>query len=267
MRNAIIFAATALLAAASGLHAQGPQSLTMTNAVVVSVDPSQRIMVIRNTEGRQQTVELDDQLAGFAGIRPGDDVVLSLRKGPGRDRVMAIEKSRPVPPGARTTTRRTPTTSTSAGTSGTATSSAAPVVKEEARDARVRDTVEPRDAAALDAYADRVAAFSQQATEVDRLWGETLRVCNATVDANYEAREWVSLWDRQVRLDTSAGSCRELLNQVISAGETINSGMASAAEAARRAGAAEGGLREIRIRYSMDWDGWGRTPPARFTQP
>jgi hypothetical protein len=259
MKNAIIFAATALLAAASGLHAQGPQSLTMTNAVVVSVDPSQRIMVIKNTEGRQQTVELDDQLAGFAGIRPGDEVVISLRKGPGRDRVMAIEKGRPVPPGARTTTRSTP------------------LVKEEARDTRVRDgggappatgaAVEPRSAAALDAYADRVAAFSQQATEVDRLWGETLRVCNATVDANYDAREWVSLWDRQVRLDTSAGSCREILNQVISAGETINSGMASAAEAARRAGAAEGDLREIRIRYSMDWDGWGRTPPARFSQP
>src|SRR5262245_56118513 len=87
MKIALVFAAFAMLAGASVLSAQSPQSLTMTNAEVVSVDPAQRTMVIRNTQGKNQTVELDDQLAGMGGIRAGDKVVLSLRKGPGRDRV------------------------------------------------------------------------------------------------------------------------------------------------------------------------------------
>jgi hypothetical protein len=276
MRNALVFAVFALLASGSGLYAQAPQSLTMTNATVVSVDPSQRIMVIKNTEGRQQTVELDDQLAGFAGIRAGDQVVLSLRKGPGRDRVMAIEKAGPTSKTSTTTT--TTTTTTASGTSGTATSSAAPITTRErhatstqAEETRVvtpsTDAAVQRTEAALGTYSDRVATFAQQATELDRLWGETVRVCNASVDANYDSRQWVSLWDRQVRLDTSTGACRELLNQVISAGETINSGMAAAEQSATKAGVPAGELRAIRQRYAMDWDGWGRPAPDRFTQP
>jgi hypothetical protein len=276
MRNALVFAVLALLAVGSGLYAQPPQSLTMTNATVVSVDPSQRIMVIKNTEGRQQTVELDDQLAGFAGIRAGDQIVLSLRKGPGRDRVMAIEKAGPTTKVSTTTT----TTTTAEGTSGTATSSAAPIATRETHvttSTQTQDTrvvtpstdaaVELRAEAALGTYSDRVATFAQQATELDRLWGEAVRVCNASVDAHYDAREWVSLWDKQVRLDTSTGACRELLNQVISAGETINAGMAAAQQSATKAGASAGELRAIRQRYAMDWDGWGRPAPDRFNQP
>jgi hypothetical protein len=276
MRNALVFfAVLALLAGGSGLYAQAPQSLTMTNATVVSVDPSQRIMVIKNTEGRQQTVELDDQLAGFAGIRAGDQVVLSLRKGTGRDRVMAIEKAAPTTKVSTTTT----TTTTASGTSGTATSSADPittrekhVTTSETQETRVvtpstEAVVEPRVEAALGTYSDRVATFAQQATELDRLWGEAVRVCKATVDANYQSREWVSLWDKTVRLDTSTGACRDLVNQVISAGETVNAGMAAADESARKAGASAGELRAIRQRYAMDWEGWGRPAPERLNQP
>jgi hypothetical protein len=288
MKRILFFAIVALLAGAAGLHAQGPQALTMTNAFVVSVDPAQRIMVIKNTDGRQQTVELDDQIAGFGGIRAGDEVVLSLRKGPGRDRIMAMEKSAPTTTSSsrtttsttRTTTSRPPTTTTQSGASGTATSPALPPVKEETRVTTSTNREETRavnpngeaaaaarNEAALGSYNDRVAALAQQASEVDRLWGEAVRVCNATVDANYNGREWVSLWDRQVRLDTSTGACREILNQVITAGEAINSGMASAQDAAQRAGLSAGDLRDVNQRYSMDWGGWGTKTPDRFTQP
>jgi len=278
MKSTLVVAILALLAGAPGLHAQGPQTVTMTNAVVVSLDPAQRIMVIKNTDGRQQTVELDDQIAGFGGIRPGDEVVLSLRKGPGRDRVMGMEKGGST---TRTTTSKPPTTSTQSGTSGTATSSATPPVKEETRitTSTSREetrsvtpngeaATEARNEAALGSYNDRVAALAQQASEVDRLWSEAVRVCKATVDASYNSREWVSLWDRQVRLDTSTGSCREILNQVISAGEGINSGMAAAQDAAQRAGLSAGDLRDVNQRYAMDWGGWGtRKTPDHFNQP
>jgi hypothetical protein len=243
---ALILAAFAMLAGASVLTAQSPQSLTMTNAEVVSVDPSQRIMVIRNTLGRDQTVELDDQLAGFGGVRPGDKVVLSLRKGPGRDRVMAISKGGTVTPAPKATVAATAETAAAAS----------------ANEAAV-----PASQASLNAYSDRVATLAQQANEVDRLWGELRNVCNVTVDAHYSSREWLSLWDKQARLDLSSGSCRDLYNQVLSAGETVNASMAAAGESAKKAGLIDGDLRQIRQRYSMDWEGWGRIPPERLEQP
>jgi hypothetical protein len=121
--------------------------------------------------------------------------------------------------------------------------------------------------AGLAAYSDRVAALAQQAGEVDRLWGEFRSICNVTVDAHYDSREWVSLWDKQARIDLSSGSCRSLYNQILTAGETVNSGMAAAQESAKKAGLVMGDLREVRQRYAMGWEGWGRTPPERQEQP
>jgi hypothetical protein len=247
---ALLFAALAMLAGASVLSAQNPQSLTMTNAEVVSVDPSQRTMVIRNTAGKDQTVELDDQLAGMGGIRPGDKVVLSLRKGPGRDRVMSISKGGATAPPQET--RVEPSTT------------GATVVHPPAGPG-VAATVAT--VASLDAYSDRVAALAQQAGEVDRLWGELRSACNVIVDAHYDSREWVSLWDKQARVDLSSGSCRDLYNQVLTGGQTVSAGMAAAQESAKKAGIVAGDLRAVRQRYSMDWEGWGRTPPERLEQP
>jgi hypothetical protein len=250
---ALILAVSALFGGGPVLAAQSPQSLTMTNAEVVSVDPSQRLMVIRNTAGKDQTVELDDQLAGFGGISAGDKVVLSLRKGPGRDRVMSISKGGATAPAA--TTVVPPATGS--------TTVAPPAAAAETTTTAVVTAAQ----ASLNAYSDRVATLAQQATEVDRLWGEFRSICNVTVDAHYDSREWVSLWDKQARVDLSSGSCRNLYNQILTAGETVSAGMAAAQESAKKAGLVEGDLREVRQRYSMGWDGWGRTPPERLEQP
>ena len=248
---ALILAVFAILAGAAVLSAQTPQTLTMTNAEVVSVDPSQRLMVIRNTLGKDQTVELDDQLAGFSGIRAGDKVVLSLRKGPGRDRVMAISKGGVTPAKDSRVVTSAPGATTTEAAAGAAANAAAI----------------PASQASLNAYSDRVATLAQQANEVDRLWGEFRNVCNVTVDAHYDSREWLSLWDKQARVDLSSGACRDLFNQLITAGETVNASMAAAGESAKKAGLVDGDLRQIRQRYSMDWEGWGRTPPERLEQP
>ncbi len=250
---ALVFAVFAMLAGASVLSAQSPQSLTMTNAEVVSVDPSQRIMVIRNTAGKDQTVELDDQLAGFSGISAGDKVVLSLRKGPGRDRVMTITKGGATAPATETRVV-TPATGTT-------------VVTAPAGAVADTTTIVVPAQASLNAYSDRVAILAQQAGEVDRLWGEFRSVCNVTVDAHFDSREWVSLWDKQARVDLSSGSCRNLYNQILTAGETVSAGMAAAQESAKKAGLVLGDLRQVNQRYSMGWEGWGRTPPERLEQP
>jgi hypothetical protein len=237
-QSPVLVAAFTLLACASVLSAQDSRTLTFTNAEVISIDPLQRIMVIRNTQGREQTVELDDRLAGFGDIKPGDQVVLSLQNVPGRARVRTIARSTPSAP------VKTP-----------AVVEAAPPVAEGPADASVR------------AYADRVAAMAQQANQVDRLWNDFRTACNVIVDNQYEsAREWVSLWDDQARVDVTSGTCRDLFNQVVAAGETVNAGMAAAEESARKAGLAPGTIRETRRRYSMDWEGWGRSAPERLEQ-
>jgi len=99
---------------------------------------------------------------------------------------------------------------------------------------------------------------------VDRVWSEFRKACDATVGAGYDGgREWFALWDGHVRADLSDGFCRDLHNQVVALGEPVNVGMASAEDAARRS-LDPGEIREIRRRYALEWDGWGRIPPKQL---
>ena len=54
-----------------------------TNAQVVAVDVVGRTLVIKNARGLEEKVQLDDTLGGFGDIRAGDQVILTLRTGPG----------------------------------------------------------------------------------------------------------------------------------------------------------------------------------------
>jgi hypothetical protein len=65
-----------------------------------------------------------------------------------------------------------------------------------------------------------------------------------------------------VRADLSNGTCRDLYNQIVGLGETVKRGMAGAEDAARRS-LSPGEIRDVRLRYSMDWDGWALPAPER----
>jgi len=56
---------------------------TYTNARIVSINTLDRTFVIRQADGTQQRVELDDNVAGFGDVRAGDEVILALRAEPG----------------------------------------------------------------------------------------------------------------------------------------------------------------------------------------
>jgi len=261
-QSSIPVVAFTLLAWASVASAEESGTLTLTNAEVVSIDPHQRIMVIRNTDGQEQTVELDDGLAGFGDIAAGDQVVLSLRSAPGRDRVSSITKggASDAAPGTTDATPQATETASEATEAAPGPSEAAPPPPAAAIPA------EPSEAS-LRAYADRVAVMAQQANQVDNLWSRFRNVCDVAVDSQYAwAREWVSLWEGRARADLTNGTCRDLFNQVVAAGETVNAGMAAAEESARTADLAPGTVREVRRRYLLDWHGWGRTPPERLVQ-
>jgi hypothetical protein len=211
--------------AAAAAAAQGGGTPTYTNVRVVSIDTLDRILVVRQADGARQRVELDDNVAGFGDVRVGDEVILTLRGEPGRPRVSAITRSTATPSG---------------------------------------ETPAPRPLApAADAFARQVAELAAEASRVDRLWSGFRSTCDARVGGRYEgAREWFGLWANDVRADLSNGYCRDLYNQIVGLGETVKRGMAGAEESARRS-LSPGDIRDVRLRHSMDWDGWALPAPER----
>jgi hypothetical protein len=193
--------------------------------------------VIKGTDERQRTLALDDNVTGLEALRAGDRVILTLREESGITRVSSIAKSQ--------ASSSSPTSPSSA----TAASAGAPAEPD------------PAVGPALHAFADRVAALSQQAGHVDALWNDFRTTCNVTMRSSYaDGRDWFSLWDKTAQIDVSSGTCRDLFNQIVGRGDG-EGGMTAAEEAARKAALAPGDLREARRRYSMEWEaGVSRLP-------
>jgi hypothetical protein len=207
---------------------------TYTNVEVVAVDPLTRLMTVRKPQGEVETVELDERLAGFGGIAPGDYVILTVRRQPGRAWASAIMQATP------------PLASNDLHGLATDKLPASPT---------------PRQSFAVD-----VATQAQRANRVDALWNSFRTSCGARVRTSYEgARDWFGFWDDSVRADLSSGFCRELFNKIVDLGEGVKNGMSTAEDAARRS-LPPGSIREIRRHYAMDWDGWDRVAPARLTR-
>ncbi len=221
-----------LLGLSDGLRAE-PQT-RYTNAQLVSINAPARQVVIRDTEGKQQRLQLDDTVASLEGLRAGDSVILTLREEPGVTRISSIVKS-VAPP----------------------TAPAAPVERP-ADEGAAGSTV-----AAASAFDDRVAALAEQAGQVDALWRNFVSACNVTLRSSYPGgRDWFSLWEEgAAQVDLSGGFCRDLFNQVVSRGEGVKAGMTTAEEVARKADLAPGEMRETRQRHSLEWGGFGLPAP------
>jgi hypothetical protein len=232
----------AALAAAEGITIpkstpdDGPP--TYTNAQVVAVDVTGRTLVIRNAKGVEEKVELDANLAGFGDIKAGDRVILTLRTGPGRALVSSIVKSTAVPaPNFAASPQPSPP---------------------------VASVDNSQKIASREAFGAQVASLAAQADRVERVWGGFQNTCNLKAGNPHEgARGWFVIWEGAIGADLSGGFCRDLFNQIIDLGEPIKVGMTAAEDVARRT-LSPGDIREIRRQYTMDWDGWGLTPPKKL---
>jgi hypothetical protein len=211
-------------------------SPTYMNVEVVRVDPLTRLLTVRKPQGSVETMELDERLAGFGDVAPGDHVILTVRRQPGRAWVSAIMKTAaPAGPDAAT--------SDDLHALGPSTLAA---------------NATPRQS-----FAVQVALLSQRANRVDGLWNSFRSSCDARVRGNYDgAREWFGFWDDAVRSDLSSGFCRDLYNRIVDLGEGVKTAMVTAEDVARGT-LPPGSIREIRRHYAMDWDGWDRVAPAR----
>jgi hypothetical protein len=222
-----------LLALAATGSARG--ATNNVTADVVSVNAVNRTLVVRISGGSTQTVELDDAVAGIGDLKAGDRAILTLRNEPGRMRVTRIIRA--AAPQAQAGAK--PTAETGPNDHGDA-------------------------AAAARALSERTAVLAGEASRVDGLWSSFREACDVKVDGQYEGgREWFSLWDNRAKADLSSGFCRDLFDQVVSAGSNVNKSMAAAEGAARKT-MLPGSIRDVTRRYAMDWDGWGRPAPVEL---
>ena len=211
--------------------AAGPA--TYTNVQIVSVDAISRTLVIRNANGVEEKLGLDDNVAGFGDVKAGDRVILSLRSGPGMARVSSIVKSSAPPP--RVPANRSPS----------------PVVPR----------VDNAEVLASEAFTAQVVRLGGQADRVDRVWNTFRSTCSFKPGTPHDgAREWFVVWEGAISADMSSGVCRDLFNQVIDQGEPVKSEMTAAEDVARRI-LSPGDIRDIRRQYRMDWDGWSLARP------
>ena len=243
-RLAIMACGVALALAGSGALAQ--QTPKYTNAEVVKVRSQERLLVIKNADGVEQTLELDDHVVGIGELRPGDRVILTLRGEPGRSRIESFSKSE------------------ASAKSDASQRSGAPQTRPVAQQrpsAVVDDNGE--ETRAGDAFDARVAALASQSVRVDGLWTSFKTSCNVLLrgGAAYDgARPWLSLWDGAAQVDLSSGNCRDMYNQIVSLGQAVNEAMADAEDTAGRV-LSPGRIREIERRHSLEWGGWGRGAP------
>jgi hypothetical protein len=240
--GALAVAGAVLVLGGSLGYAQAPAP-KYTNAEVVKIRAQERLLVIRNNDGVEQTVQLDDQVAGLADIKPGDQVILTLHGDPGRPRVASIAKAE------------------AASRSGVR--PARGVARPAAPVPAVADETDAEVRASGDEFEQRVANLAQEAIRVDSLWNTFRTSCNVTMRAGtaYEAsRQWLSLWDSAAQVDLSSGQCRDLYNQIVGLGQAVSVGMADAEDQARRT-LSPGQVRDIERRHQLEWGSWGRGAP------
>jgi hypothetical protein len=239
MGKSLAFAIAGAFLLVRGAAAAGQESAvppTYTNVEIVSVDPSTRVVVIKNSKGSNETFDLDDGVAGAAGVKAGDRVILTVRGEPGRKRISAITK-------------------TVAAATGTPASSAPALVTVDVDRARVE---------VREHFGNQVASLSQQARGIDGVWTSFVKTCDVKQSSKVEGgRDWFGLWDGRVRADLSSGFCRDLFNQIVTSGEGIKKAMAAAEDVARQSLAA-GDIREICKLHSMDWEGWDLPAPEKL---
>ena len=107
-------------------------------------------------------------------------------------------------------------------------------------------------------YEQQVAAIAQQAAQIDRFWEQFRTTCLSAPPRGRYDRPWFSLYAGTVTVNQGGPQCASWMGDLSRLSTDISSAMASAAEAARRAGVYPGVQRDLRRRYRMSWRDWER---------
>ena len=109
----------------------------------------------------------------------------------------------------------------------------------------------------LQQFDQSLRSVAARASQVDDYWKQIKRDCGGRLTGVYD-REWFALWDNRLSINSSDYGCVSALNTVRQEGDQMRAAMTTLNENARRAGVYPGDLRQVRVKYHLDWDGWNR---------
>jgi hypothetical protein len=117
---------------------------------------------------------------------------------------------------------------------------------------------EQRHQAGLVQYDATVAALSNQADYADLEWREYARWCGVGASAAPSGgRAWFAIWSAAgAGGGTARADCSNMYRDILERANKVKAVMMEASERARRNGVYPGEARDVRRRYSLDYDGW-----------
>jgi V8-like Glu-specific endopeptidase len=112
--------------------------------------------------------------------------------------------------------------------------------------------------AGLAAYDAALHVVSAQADDMDSAWREYATWCGVGVpSAPTGGRAWFAIWSAAGAPGGSAGSnCASMRTEILEHASRVKAAMMDASERARRADVYPGEIRDLRRKYSLDYDGW-----------
>jgi trypsin-like peptidase len=107
-------------------------------------------------------------------------------------------------------------------------------------------------------YDTAVGAIAGQADFIDLEWREYAKWCGVSGStAPSGGRQWFAIWSQAGDIGSSArADCSNMHGDILERANRVRSVMQDLAERARLAGVFPGEARDIRRKYSLDYDGW-----------
>jgi hypothetical protein len=112
-------------------------------------------------------------------------------------------------------------------------------------------------ARAVQAFEASMARLAARVEEVDSAFARYRDSCLGLPSVfGLQARSWMGIWDGQTTPTETNDQCEPMLSYAIRIGESVQRGVRTAEDQARRSGVLPGVRRQIRAQYGMEWDGW-----------
>jgi hypothetical protein len=116
---------------------------------------------------------------------------------------------------------------------------------------------EERHLVGLTEYEGVVRKLSAQADNVDVEWREYAKWCGVSAFSASGGRVWFAIWSPDGAVGGNArADCSSMHVDILERANRVRAAMQETSERARRAGVYPGEIRDVRRKYSLDYDGW-----------
>jgi hypothetical protein len=114
-------------------------------------------------------------------------------------------------------------------------------------------------AQAVASYEQQLQSISARADQVDEAWDRFKATCTGAASTPMTGdREWFGVWVNRPSVGVNMGDCSSGVNEITRLANSVRVLMTTNEELARRAGVYPGETRELRHKYRLEWDRWGK---------